>query len=337
MVFAVTGANGFLGVHIIHHLLQKQHTVLAIKRASGSLNEFNQLKKSNYYAGIVYQNLEWSDCELYDTEGLHVIFKRADYVIHTAGLVSYKKRDLNHLIRINKEYTANVVNMALQAGIKKILYCSSISTLPKQKGQDLITEANMWDNEAAYSNYGLSKYLGECEIYRGIEEGLLGVIVNPGVILGYGDWNKGSNKLFKNAFKAFNFYSLGTTGFVGVEDVARLCYKLCIGDFSNERYILVAENKSYRDVANTMARYFKKKPPSIAVKGIVYRLAYGIFSMAEVLNISGLLTRETVKASITHKRYSHKKVTKDLGYSFQPVEEVIQKATSFYKKSPTKQ
>lgn len=335
MVFAVTGANGFLGVHIIHHLLKQQQDVLAIKRETGSLDEFERVKESGCYGDVSYEKLRWFNLELYDTEALFEVLEKADYVIHTAGLISYKKKDLNNLIRVNKEYTAHVVNMALLAGVKKIVYCGSIAAIQKQKEQEFVTEDNEWDNEAEFSNYGLSKYLGECEIWRGIEEGLPGVIVNPGVILGYGDWNKGSNKLFKNAFNEFKFYSTGKTGFVGVRDVAQLCYMLCVGAYTNERYILVAENKSYEEVTALMAKHFGKKPPSIAVQGVLYKLAYWFFGLAEVLNFSGLLTRETVKASVARKKYSNEKIREQLSFTFRPIDQVIEEATLWYKKSPT--
>ncbi|MBT8327295.1 MAG: NAD-dependent epimerase/dehydratase family protein [Bacteroidia bacterium] len=336
MIFAVTGANGFLGVHIIHHLLSNGHRVIAIVRPNASLDQFYLIKESYSFSNDVYDLLSWESCELFDSYGLLQIFVEVDYVLHVAGIISYEQRDFGKLIEVNKNYTANVANMALEARVKKLVYCSSISALSKDSQTSLIDENNEWDDKKPHSNYGLSKYLGECEIWRIQEEGLRTAIVIPGIILGYGNWNQGSNSLFKNANKQFRFYSKGVTGFVGVNDVAKAMCSLCVSEIDGERYILVSENLSFESISKMMAERFEKNPPSIEVKGGLYRFIYALVSLKEFLRIRGLLSRETVKASISENYYSNQKAREQLNIKFTLMQTVINDAISWYKKSPPK-
>ncbi len=326
MTFAITGANGFLGVHIIHHLLKQGHVVCAIIRPGASLAEFELVREYYQLDNDLYANLSWEECHLYDVGGLEDLFADKDYVMHLAGVISYLQRDLPMLMEVNQQYTANVVNVAKDAKVKKLLYCSSIAAISKNTKGEPITEDTEWDDEIAHSNYGYTKYLGECELWRGKEEGLVTVAINPGIILGYGDWTKGSNKLFGNAQNAFPFYSRGITGWVGVQDVARIAEQLCLSDISGERFIVVSENKSYKQVADTMCTALATKKPRIEIKGLLYRFAYGIIALKETLGLGGMLSKETVRASVAVNHFDNTKVIEALGIEFEQMDKVIKRA-----------
>ena len=335
MIFAITGSTGFLGVHIIHHLLKMGHDVKAIHRSKSSFNEFELVKNFHNLSPSSYDKLAWHECELYDVVRLSEIFQECDYVIHLAGMISYSSKDQTKMIRINQTYTAHVVNAAINSSTKKLLYCSSIAAISKNDTHEIIDENVDWSSEQPHSYYGYTKHLGENEIWRGQAEGLSVAIVNPGIILGYGDWQKGSNQLFKNAFKEFWFHSMGVTGFVGVEDVSKMIEKLCLSEVNGERFILVSENKTFKSVAYKMANVFKKRVPFIEVKGIVYQLIYWLISIIEFIGLTGMLTRETVKASISKNYFSNEKVQAYLNMEFEPVDFVIEQASNGYKKSPS--
>ncbi len=333
MIFAVTGANGFLGVHIIHHLLSKGHIVKAIVRPGASLEEFKDVSKFYNRSQKELINLEWHHCELYDILGLQVIFEDADYVVHLAGMISYLQKDLDTMMKVNQDYTANVVNVALDAGVSKMLYCSSIAAITKNDKGDHLTEDVEWNNEVAHSNYGYTKHLGEYELWRGKEEGLDTIAINPGIILGFGDWNKGSNRLFKNAKTSFPFYSEGITGWVGVEDVATVVELLCLSDISGKRFILVSENKSFKEIADAMSDALGTKRSRIEIKGLLYMLTYAIVSIKEVLGLGGMLSKETVRSSVAVNYFENARIKAVLNFEFEDMKSVIQNATAGYKKS----
>jgi nucleoside-diphosphate-sugar epimerase len=306
--------------------------VRAIIRPNASRSEFDLVSK--IYASPI-ENLSWHYCELYDVAGLEDIIEGCEYVMHLAGVISYLQRDIEHMMSVNQGYTANVVNVSVSAGVKKLLYCSSIAAITKSTKGDVITEEAEWDNEVAHSNYGYSKHLGECEMWRAQEEGLEIVAINPGIILGFGNWTKGSNKLFGNANSNFPFYSQGITGWVGVQDVARVAEQLCLSDITGERYIVISENKTFKEVSDLMTNTLGTKKPSIEINGFLYKLAYGIVSIKEFLGIGGMLSKETVKASIAKNRFSNEKVKEALNIQFQPISDVVESAVSTYKKSPS--
>jgi nucleoside-diphosphate-sugar epimerase len=326
VTFAITGANGFLGVHIIHHLLKQRHTVRAITRLGSSLAEFDKVKEFYKLAPESYAMLTWHECVLYDTEGLEEVFSGVDYIMHLAGVISYLGKDFNRLLEVNQQYTANVVNVAKDVGVKKLLYCSSIAAIAKSGTEEAIRENAEWDDELPHSNYGYSKHLGELELWRGMEEGLASVAINPGIILGYGDWTKGSNKLFGNAQNGFPFYSNGITGWVGVEDVACVAIKLCISDIVGERYIIVSENKSFKEVADSMTTALDTKKPSIEIKGLLYQIAYYFVACKEFIGLGGMLSKETVKASIAVNYFDNTKVKTALDFEFENIDAVIRKS-----------
>jgi len=328
VTFAITGANGFLGVHIIHHLLKNGHTVRSIIRPSASLSEFEKVKSYYQLDESQYAKLSWYKCELYDMVGLQEAIVGADFVLHLAGKISYLKKDLADLLTINKDYTANVVDVAKDAGVRKLLYCSSIAAIAKSGKEDVVRESAEWDDELPHSNYGYTKQLGEIEVWRGIEEGLDAVIINPGIILGYGDWTKGSNNLFGNAQNSFPFYSNGITGWVGVEDVAQIAKELCLSGISGERYIVVSENKSYKEVADTMCAALGTKKPRVEIKGGLYKLAYAIVWLNEFLGLGGMLSTETVKASVAVNHFDNTKIKEALGFEFAGLQQVIEKAAN---------
>lgn len=330
MTFAITGANGFLGVHIIHHLLKQGYEVCAIIRPSASLAEYELVKEWYSLEPAIYEKLTWVSCELYDVVGLQDIFDGKDYVMHLAGVISYLKKDMDMLLEVNQQYTANVVNAAKDAGVKKLLYCSSIAAISKNTTGMPITEDREWDDEIAHSKYGYSKYLGECELWRAKEEGLSVVAINPGIILGYGDWTKGSNKLFGNANNGFPFYSQGITGWVGVQDVARIAEQLCLTNISGERFIVVSENKSFKEMAELMTETLGTKKPSIEIKGLLYKVAFAIVSIKEFFGLGGMLSKETVRASVAVNHFDNTKVIEALDFEFEGLEEVVRKAVEFY-------
>jgi dihydroflavonol-4-reductase len=326
VTFAITGANGFLGVHIIHHLLKQGLTVRAITRPGASLAEFDKVKEFYNLSPDSYATLTWHECVLYDTEELDLVFSGVDYVMHLAGVISYLGKDFKRLLEVNQQYTANVVNVAKDAGVTKLLYCSSIAAIAKSGTEDIVRESAAWDDELPHSNYGYSKHLGELELWRGMEEGLASVAINPGIILGYGDWTKGSNKLFGNAQNGFPFYSNGITGWVGVEDVARVAIKLCNSDIVGERYIIVSENKSFKEVSDRMTSVLGTKKPSIEIKGLLYKIAYYLVACKEFIGLGGMLSKETVKASIAVSHFDNTKVKKALDFDFEDIDAVIGKS-----------
>ncbi|RYY18914.1 MAG: NAD-dependent epimerase/dehydratase family protein [Chitinophagaceae bacterium] len=249
----ITGGTGFLGAYIIKELVEQGFTVKAIRRGN---------KQWPFYISPeIFEKVDWIEGDILDVVALGEAMIGTDAVIHAAAKVSFHAADRPEMFRTNIEGTANVVNLALEAGISKVLYVSSVAALGRTKNGDTVTEDKKWEENAMNTNYALSKYHAEMEVWRGMGEGLNVTVVNPSTILGYGDWNTSSCALFKNVYNEFPWYTTGVNGFVDVEDVARAIVLLLASESSGERFILSGENWSFQQLFNQIANGFNKKNP----------------------------------------------------------------------------
>lgn len=308
----VTGGSGLVGKTLIETLLKNGEAVKALYHQTPlTFNETSLLQQVH--------------CNILDVAGLQDAMQDVDEVYHCAGLVSFQKKDVHSLFKINVEGTANLVNTALEAGVKKMVHVSSVAALGRIRENEPIHETMNWTPDTSNSKYGQSKYLGELEVWRGMEEGLKAVIVNPTIIIGPGNWNKGSTAIFKNVYQQFPWYSNGTTGFVDVRDVADAMIALMKSPVSAERFILSGHNESYRNVFNLIADNFHKKRPT---KKVTPFLA-GIVSMVEAIKsaITGkeaLVTKETAATAMAKVNFDNNKLLKFLpGFSYRPLEETV--------------
>ncbi|HEY4205502.1 MAG TPA: SDR family NAD(P)-dependent oxidoreductase, partial [Puia sp.] len=225
----VTGGTGFLGTYILRQLIEKGYSVRAIRRDH---------RRHSFIPPSVLSGIEWVQCDLLDPLGLEEAMTGVDAVIHAAALVSFEDADRQELFRTNVEGTANVVNMALEQGVRRFVHVSSVAALGRTNKGETVNEEKKWDNNKGQTNYAISKFYGELEVWRAIGEGLPAVIVNPSTILGVGDWNQSSCAIFKSIYNEFPWYSNGINGFVDVGDVAGAVIRLMEADISGQRFIL---------------------------------------------------------------------------------------------------
>jgi dihydroflavonol-4-reductase len=320
----VTGANGFLGAYVVVALLKRGLRVKALKRSSSDLSEFNYITSLELRdSPDLLNQVEWVDADILDILSLDEAFKNEDYVFHCAAQVSFKG-NLKSLLKINAEGTANVVNACLNTNVKKLVHVSSTAAIGRTDSNALITEKSMWRDDDNNTAYAISKHHAELEVWRGVEEGLNAVIVNPGIIIGSGDWNKGSCKLFLNIKNGFKFYTNGENGFIWVKDVARAMLDLCFSDISGQRFLLISENISYKQLFDEMAKNLKVKAPSLEIKLSYLPWFKWPLTFYSWFNKKTNLSAETLKTSIKQHRYSNDVMTRT-GFVFTPLDEVIEK------------
>ena len=328
MIF-LTGGTGLVGAHILLKLTESGQKVKALKRKRSSLtvikNIFSHYKKTD-----LLKSIEWIEGDLLDLFSLQEGIKGCNTVIHCAAIVSFNPKDFKKVMKINVEGTANIVNICLENNIEKLAYISSIATLNDEKNQ-VRTEDSFWKESKSNSQYAKSKYLSEQEVWRGIEEGLNSIIVNPSVILGPGDWTKGSSQMFEKVWKGLKFYSSGSTGYIDVLDVAKCVVKLLEKEIINERFILNAENKKYRDIFDSIAENLNKPKPHIKVSPLIKEIAWRIeWLKSFITNKSPLITKETANTAMKNKSFSNEKIIKTLDYKFIPIEESIKHYSQWF-------
>jgi len=321
----VTGGTGLVGSHLLYDLVKQDKPVRAIIR---NKNKIKQVKKIFSYYSDDFENLiekiDWVEGDILDLYSLEKSLVDIHEVYHCAAIVAIGGRKEEELIQANVVGTENVVNLCLEHQVKKLCHVSSIASLGGVLNGELIDENRNWTSSKNRSAYSISKYKSEMEIWRGIQEGLSAVIVNPSVILGPGFWNSGSGALFSKAAKGMKYYTNGTTGFVDVRDVVGVMIDLMEGDVSSERFVLNSENLNYKQLFNMIAEAMQvAKPKKVATKGVL-QLAVVLDSFASKLSIKKQeITKDIVRASISHSRYSSEKIKNTIGREFIPIKKSI--------------
>ncbi|GGK39998.1 MULTISPECIES: NAD-dependent epimerase/dehydratase family protein [Flavobacteriaceae] len=330
----VTGGTGLVGSHLLYQLSLENDTIRAVFRKNSNLEAVKNV--FSYFSDDfedLFKKIEWVEADITDVVALEKAFKNITEVYHSAALVSFNPKDYHKMRKINIEGTANIVNLSIENAIKKFCFVSSVAAVGKSLNADFVTETNEWDIEKSNYGYAITKYGAEIEVWRASQEGVPVVIVNPGVIIGAGFWNTGSGKIFSKIYKKFNFYTKGITGYVSVNDVVKAMLLLMKSEVQNERFILVAENKSYREIFNEIALKFNKKKPAIKITTFMSEIGWRFEKIKSYLtNKPPLLTKHSSK-SIHQKRYfSSEKIKNTLDFKFEPISKSIHTICKLYLK-----
>jgi nucleoside-diphosphate-sugar epimerase len=322
----ITGGTGFLGAYIIKALVEAGHRVRAIRRT---------VKVPFFIPEKILQQVEWMEGDVLDIVSLEEAMQGIDGVIHSAALVSFRQSDRAAMNSINIEGTANVVNAALEAGIKRFVHISSVAALGRTRKAEKVTEDRKWEDSASNTHYAISKYHAEVEVWRGFAEGLEGVILNPSTILGYGDWHSSSCAIFKNAYKEFPWYTEGVNGFVGVEDVAAAAVQLLSSGITEKRFIVNADNWSFRQLFTAMAEGFEKRPPHRKATPFLGEIAWRLEGLKHLFSDGKpLLTKESARVAHSKTEFDNSAVLQALpGFSFMPLQTVIQNSCENYRQA----
>ena len=317
----VTGGTGFLGSHLLRSLVRAGKPVRALHR-----------RHIPQQVADIRDQVEWVPGDVLDTGALEDAMQGIEQVYHCAAVVSFQPDKRAEMLRINVEGTANVVNLALNANVKKVVHVSSVAALGRARQQTDINETAQWEDSKNNSYYAISKHLSEMEIWRGIAEGLDAVIVNPSIILGSGFWHDGSGMLLKNAWKEFPYYTEGINGFVDVQDVVEVMIRLMDSDITAQRYVLSAENWPYRQLFTVMAEAMGKKPPHIAAKPWMAELVWRIEKFKGMITGKRpVLTKETARTAQLKVFYNSDKVIQALpAFRFKPLEQTVKEISAAF-------
>ena len=313
-----------MGAHLLERLLAHGYTrIHALHRAESSFQLVQPF----------HDQITWHTGDLDDIDLLEDLMDTHTAVFHCAGLVSYQPRDRDRLYRVNVEGTANVVNAALQKQVYKLIHVSSIAALGRRKGLSLIDENIQWEHHPYNSNYGVSKHLGELEVWRGVAEGLRAVIVNPSIIVGAGFWDRGTARFFRNIAHGFPFYPTGGSGFVDVQDCAEAMICLLQSKVEGERFILNGENRSYRSYFERIADGLGVKRPAIAARPWMGAIAWRLSWLRNLIApSSGNITRETVANGSRTWQFDTSKFRSAFPeFQFTPLDETIQRVAQRYR------
>ncbi len=310
----VTGANGLLGSFTCKTLLQEGYQVLALVRSESNLNLINGL----------LDKIQVIEGDILDPESLYESLKNVTAIVHCAAVVSFHQSDKELMNSVNIQGTANMVNLALKLNIGYFVQISSVAALGRLTGNGEVDETSKWQYSKWNSNYAQSKHFAELEVWRGVEEGLNAVILNPSVILAPGDWKRSSGALFKYVWDENLFYPEGKINYVDVRDVVHAIITCLKIKPTKERFIVNGGITSYNKLFNEIANGFNKKPPKIKSNLILIKIGMLLDKIRSLITGNRtLITTETALLTQSEIYFSNAKIKKELNLTFVPFTETI--------------
>ncbi len=326
----VTGGTGLLGSHLLFELVSKGHQVRAIRRASADTRKVRHV--FSYYSADpdpLFDRIGWFEADLTDFGAMAEALDGVKEIYHAGAVVSFYPSDHRQMLKVNIDGTANLVNLALERGVGKFCYVSSVATLGRTSGGDPATEETYWNPSGRKTVYSISKYGAEREVWRAMEEGLPAVIVNPSVILGPGFWQDNSG-LFRLVHEGLKYYTPGMNGYVDARDLAQIMTGLMERGLFGQRYICSAGNVSYHELFGWMAKYLGKPAPTVEVSPMLGNIAWRVEAVRSRLTRSRPeITREMAHTASQVYTYSSGKVQAALDFRFRPPEESVREICSW--------
>ncbi|WP_299225486.1 NAD-dependent epimerase/dehydratase family protein [uncultured Psychroserpens sp.] len=333
----VTGGTGLVGSHLLYKLVSNNNNnVKAIYRRQHTLERVKHV--FSYYsnqAENLFNSIEWIEANINDVPKLEVVFKDITHVYHCAAFVSFEPNKYYELRKINIEGTANIVNLCITNQIKKLCYISSIAAIGHHSNpEQLISETTSWNPEDDNSVYAITKYGAEMEVWRGTQEGVNAVVVNPGIILGPGFWKSGgSGSLFKKIYSGLKYYTNGVSGYVDVWNVVDAMCELMSSKIQNERFILVSENLSFNDFQKSVSKALNVKPAKKEASSLLLELAWRLDWLShKLLGKRRRFSKQLAKSVRSKTIYDNTKIKKVLDFEFNPIDKSISKTAGFFLK-----
>jgi nucleoside-diphosphate-sugar epimerase len=310
----ITGATGFLGAELAKLLVESGANIRCTKRVTSTipvlLVQFTT-------------QIEWVDADLLDIFALESALDGITQVYHCAAWVSLKSADKKPMINTNVTGTANLVNLCAEKGIRMV-HVSSIAAIGLAKPGDLTTENHHLEQSTENDGYAISKLESEMEVWRGFAEGLDAVIVNPSLIIGASAGKKGSGALFETIRKGLKFYTGGTIGFVDVTDVAKCMIALMNSDITAERYVISAENYTYKAITTAAADCFGIKPPSTLAKPWLMEIGWrGAALWAMLTGSDPAIDKTSAQAASVTREFDNSKIKEAIGIEFKPISKTV--------------
>lgn len=319
----VTGATGFLGPYLVRKLLERGEKVRILVRHPNHLGSIDDLK----------EKLSVAKGDVLDLDSLEDAFDNVEKVYHLAAVVSFWRGKYREMKSVNVNGTENMVNLALEKKVKRFLHVSSSSAFGRSLFEEFITEETKWKKSPYNTFYAGTKRQAELCVFRAITEGLDAVIANPAVIIGAGNWSKGTPRLFRRVYKGLPFYNDGANSFVDVRDAAEALILLMERGQTGEQYLLSAEYLLYKDFFDRIAERLNAKKPYLKVGGWIGNIGGTTLEILGMLrNKEPLITRETVGLAQRQYRYSSKKFQDEFGFSFRSFEETLNYTCECFKR-----
>jgi dihydroflavonol-4-reductase len=317
----VTGATGFIGYHVAKVLEKKGIAVRALVREGSELSAFAAI------------DAEQVRGDLRDYGAVLRAERGCDEVYHVGADYRLWVRDPQTMYDVNVKGTVNVMRGALEAGVSKVVYTSTVGVLSQEKNGKPGNEATVARIEDMTGHYKRSKFLAEKEVLGFVEKGLNAVIVNPTAPIGAMDRKPTPTGKIIVDFLNGRMPAYLDTGlnFVDVEDVAEAHVSASESGVTGERYILGNANLTLKQFLGILAGLTGREPPR-------WRLPYWpVLCLARLSEGLSKVTRtrpaipvDGVRMARHYMFFDCSKAVRDLGMAQNSVEMAARKAIEWY-------
>ena len=317
-LWLVTGATGHVGTILVSVLQQRGEHVRILVRP-GSIVAANS-------------NVEICQGDIRDRESLIAFFDRGDYdyvsLIHCAALITIASKHNPEVWNINVHGTNNVMSLARDTGVDRIVYVSSVHAIPERPANETITEVSSFSPNLVHGQYAKSKAAAAQIVMDYAKAGLNVSIVHPSGIIGPGDTRSRNHMIRTIQAISDGKISVGLQGgydFVDSRDVADGIIGCEEKGRPGECYILNGHYIGVLELVNSIRKIRGKKTTRIEAP---HALAKLIAPVAEYFSRTfskdaPLLTPYSVYTLHTNGRFSHEKATREFDYHPRPMEESI--------------
>jgi dihydroflavonol-4-reductase len=314
MKILITGITGLLGSYLAREFFGKAE-IHGLKRKGAS---------ERLLAGIE-DTIHWHEGDLFDFEALESAVLGKDLVIHAAGMVSFDPRDEQKLYQVNTVGTTNLVNAMLSAGTSRLVYVSSVAAIGRSPEFSVIDENHKWGESPFNTGYATSKYFGEVEAWRGEQEGLQLIVVNPSVLLGRVSDDRSSTAIYSYVLDQNTYFPAGDVNYLDVRDAAKMIRLLVEKNAWGERFILNSESISYHMFFKKIAQAFGKKAPSEEAKPWMINLAVSWNQVLRTLRRADApLSKQVAMIAQQKIFFDNGKILSKLDFEFTPLEETLE-------------
>jgi len=321
----LTGATGLVGSHTLLKLVENGVYVRAFVRPNSDYRNriVEVFSLFNQPASLLEQYVTFFEGDLLNIGDLEDALDGIESVIHTAAIVREGFETSDRLMKVNVEGTSNLVNLCLDFNISWFLFLSSVATLgPNPEG--LVDEDFFFKASPDITNYALSKYLAEQEVWRASEEGLPVVVLNPSIILGASRSKQSSSAIFHTAKNGIPFYTNGLHGYVDVVDVSTIIHYLYANQFTGKRFIVSSENIENFDFLRVVCESMKSAPPRIRFQQWMILPAMITGIIGKIFNNKiPIMNRKLIRSAQSRNAYDNARIIEKTGIQFKKVQTSI--------------
>lgn len=313
MNILITGITGLVGSELAR-AFSTLGTIHGLKRGGSDLSAL----------GLQGLPIHWHEGDILDFNSLLEAMEGIDLVIHSAGKVSFLPKDEKSLFQVNHQGTAQVVNALLAAGVPKLVYVSSVAALGQVPEQEEYDETSTWVDGPDQTAYALSKYRAELEVWRGEQEGLQVLVVNPALVLGKLAYARSSGALYQLVLKGTPFFPTGNLNYIDVRDVAAITRALVEKEAWGERFVLSKESIPYQTFFQQAAQAFGGSVPKRSLPNGLISWGFPILkTLAWVIGKNLPMTASVARNAQRKTRYSNQKVERYLQFRYRELQDTL--------------